>query len=94
MLIKPVGGAPRALEDAREQIANLLDAFPDEVLFTSGAPEAAISLSSASAVHRPLSCSPVSNIPPSPSRFGNSPQLGFGSGSCQSTTKAKFRLTH
>lgn len=32
--------ARRALEDAREQIAALLDAHPDEVLFTSGATEA------------------------------------------------------
>src|SRR5271165_4150799 len=32
--------ARQALENAREQIANLLDAFPDEVLFTSGATEA------------------------------------------------------
>ena len=32
--------ARQALEDAREQIAGLLDAFPDEVLFTSGATEA------------------------------------------------------
>ena len=31
--------ARRALEDAREQIAALLDAFPDEVVFTSGATE-------------------------------------------------------
>src|SRR5438552_706676 len=30
----------RALEDAREQVAALLGAFPDEVLFTSGATEA------------------------------------------------------
>jgi cysteine desulfurase len=32
--------ARRALEDAREKIAALLDAHPDEVLFTSGATEA------------------------------------------------------
>jgi cysteine desulfurase len=32
--------ARRALEDAREQIAALLGAFPDEVVFTSGATEA------------------------------------------------------
>jgi cysteine desulfurase len=32
--------ARQALEDAREQIAALLDAFPDEVIFTSGATEA------------------------------------------------------
>jgi cysteine desulfurase len=32
--------ARKALEDAREQIAELLDAHPDEVLFTSGATEA------------------------------------------------------
>ncbi len=32
--------ARKALEDAREQIAGLLDAQPDEVLFTSGATEA------------------------------------------------------
>ncbi len=32
--------ARQALEDAREQIATLLDAHPDEVLFTSGATEA------------------------------------------------------
>src|SRR5438132_4916627 len=32
--------ARQALEDAREQIAALLDAHPDEVLFTSGATEA------------------------------------------------------
>src|SRR5437660_10451778 len=31
--------ARRALEDAREQVAALLDAFPDEVVFTSGATE-------------------------------------------------------
>jgi cysteine desulfurase len=30
----------KALENAREQIASLLDAFPDEVVFTSGATEA------------------------------------------------------
>jgi cysteine desulfurase len=29
----------RALEEARERIASLLDAFPDEVIFTSGATE-------------------------------------------------------
>ena len=33
-------GARRALEDAREKIAALLGAFPDEVTFTSGATEA------------------------------------------------------
>lgn len=32
--------ARRALENAREQVAGLLDAHPDEVLFTSGATEA------------------------------------------------------
>ncbi len=32
--------ARQALEDAREQIASLLGAFPDEVIFTSGATEA------------------------------------------------------
>jgi cysteine desulfurase len=32
--------ARRALEDARECIANLLGSFPDEVIFTSGATEA------------------------------------------------------
>jgi cysteine desulfurase len=32
--------ARQALEDARERLANLLDAHPDEVLFTSGATEA------------------------------------------------------
>lgn len=32
--------ARQALEDAREQIAELLDAHPEEVLFTSGATEA------------------------------------------------------
>jgi cysteine desulfurase len=32
--------ARRALEDARERIAHLLDAHPDEVVFTSGATEA------------------------------------------------------
>ncbi len=32
--------ARQALEDARERIANLLGAFPDEVTFTSGATEA------------------------------------------------------
>lgn len=32
--------ARRALEDSREQIAGLLGAFPDEVIFTSGATEA------------------------------------------------------
>ncbi len=32
--------ARQALEDAREQLAALLDAFPDEVVFTSGATEA------------------------------------------------------
>ncbi|MFL5339275.1 MAG: cysteine desulfurase family protein, partial [Gemmataceae bacterium] len=32
--------ARRALEDAREEIAALLGAFPDEVIFTSGATEA------------------------------------------------------
>src|SRR5439155_24277813 len=32
--------ARQALEDARERIASLLDAHPDEVLFTSGATEA------------------------------------------------------
>src|SRR5262245_59196900 len=32
--------ARRALEDAREHVAALLDAFPDEVIFTSGATEA------------------------------------------------------
>src|SRR5207244_1239032 len=29
--------ARQALEDVREQIASLLDAYPDEVIFTSGA---------------------------------------------------------
>ncbi len=33
-------GARRALEDARERIAALIGAFPDEVTFTSGATEA------------------------------------------------------
>jgi cysteine desulfurase len=32
--------ARRALEDARERLADLLQAFPDEVVFTSGATEA------------------------------------------------------
>lgn len=32
--------ARQALEDARERLARLLDAFPDEVIFTSGATEA------------------------------------------------------
>src|SRR2546430_2227095 len=32
--------ARQALEDAREQIAGLLEAYPDEVIFTSGATEA------------------------------------------------------
>jgi cysteine desulfurase len=32
-------GARKALEDAREQVAALLDAHPEEVLFTSGATE-------------------------------------------------------
>jgi cysteine desulfurase len=32
--------ARKALEDAREKVAALLDAFPDEVIFTSGATEA------------------------------------------------------
>src|SRR5215213_10171073 len=32
--------ARRALEDAREQVAALVDAFADEVVFTSGATEA------------------------------------------------------
>src|SRR3954451_2687949 len=32
--------ARQALEDARERVAALLDAFPDEVVFTSGATEA------------------------------------------------------
>src|SRR5262249_26997676 len=32
--------ARKALEDARDRIAHLLDAFPDEVVFTSGATEA------------------------------------------------------
>jgi cysteine desulfurase len=32
--------ARQALEDAREKVANLLDADPDEVIFTSGATEA------------------------------------------------------
>src|SRR5207247_4514944 len=32
--------ARQALEDAREHIADLLDAHPDEILFTSGATEA------------------------------------------------------
>src|SRR5262249_47574879 len=32
--------ARQALETAREQIAHLLDAHPDEVIFTSGATEA------------------------------------------------------
>src|SRR5262245_42198561 len=32
--------ARQALEDAREQVAALLGAFPDEVIFTSGATEA------------------------------------------------------
>src|ERR1700738_764640 len=32
--------ARQALENAREGIADLLDAYPDEVLFTSGATEA------------------------------------------------------
>src|SRR5262245_66487550 len=32
--------ARQALEDARERTAVLLDAFPDEVIFTSGATEA------------------------------------------------------
>src|SRR5262245_53591385 len=32
--------ARRALEDARERVAALLGAFPDEVIFTSGATEA------------------------------------------------------
>src|SRR5688500_11352103 len=32
--------ARRALEDAREKVAALLDAHPDEVVFTSGATEA------------------------------------------------------
>ncbi|MCE9534612.1 MAG: cysteine desulfurase, partial [Planctomycetes bacterium] len=32
--------ARQALEDAREKIAHLLDAFPDEVIFASGATEA------------------------------------------------------
>jgi cysteine desulfurase len=31
--------ARRALEDAREHVASLLDAYPDEVVFTSGATE-------------------------------------------------------
>jgi cysteine desulfurase len=31
--------ARQALEDAREKVAGLLDAFPDEVIFTSGATE-------------------------------------------------------
>ncbi len=30
----------RILEDAREKLASLLGAFPDEVVFTSGATEA------------------------------------------------------
>lgn len=32
--------ARQALEDARDRVAHLLDAYPDEVLFTSGATEA------------------------------------------------------
>src|SRR5262249_23546162 len=32
--------ARRALEDAREQVAHLLGAYPDEVIFTSGGTEA------------------------------------------------------
>src|SRR5687767_15412951 len=32
--------ARKGLEDAREQVAELLDAAPDEVVFTSGATEA------------------------------------------------------
>src|SRR4051794_35397339 len=32
--------ARQALEDARERVAGLLGAFPDEVIFTSGATEA------------------------------------------------------
>jgi cysteine desulfurase len=32
--------ARQALEDAREKVASLLDAYPDEVVFTSGATEA------------------------------------------------------
>src|SRR5947207_14595627 len=32
--------ARRALEDAREKVADLLDAHPEEVIFTSGATEA------------------------------------------------------
>src|SRR5437763_13159982 len=32
--------ARRALEDAREEVASILGAFPDEVVFTSGATEA------------------------------------------------------
>jgi cysteine desulfurase len=37
---KPGRLAHRALEDARERVAGLLDADPDEVIFTSGATEA------------------------------------------------------
>lgn len=37
---RPGQKARRALEDARERTAALLDAFPDEVIFTSGATEA------------------------------------------------------
>jgi len=37
---RPGQKARKALEDARDQIASLLDAYPDEVIFTSGATEA------------------------------------------------------
>lgn len=37
---RPGQKARKALEDAREQVAQLLDALPEEVIFTSGATEA------------------------------------------------------
>jgi cysteine desulfurase len=37
---RPGQRARKALEDAREQVGSLLDAYPDEVIFTSGATEA------------------------------------------------------
>ncbi len=57
--------ARQALEDAREQIASLLDAFPDEVLFTSGGTEANNLAVFGLAGDRPAGCSPApSSIPP------------------------------
>src|SRR6185369_13064850 len=80
--------ARQALENAREQIAALLDAHPDEIIFTSGATEAnnlaIFGLAGgmrgsghvvSSPIEHPCVAEPIRQLAPAPANKGRSEQM-------------------